>query len=365
MFGKPNLIRRPYFLAAFFASFLAFAIGSFGSALYAQEPVQESSVEIKARPVDTKTLVSGPYKISLWGVDAVATGNPVFELQARSVLEEKIAQKPIECVIKIRNQNDISAQCVNHAEEDLSLYMLQQGYVVVNRELVYGSIYENPYIEAEKNAQRQSKGLWSLNHEKASGNRFEDGNPFILGGVIFIGLVLAALAAITFYIMRGFRNVVEVQNQSMDLATKERVLREKEKFVIASMIDAEIKTNKTKIEAYLLMYDEMLKDLKNKSKEPKYKKTGDIIQKQPALSRSVFDGNTHKLDLLGQHTASDIIHYYARIKTVPDYMEIEPDAPVNEVIGIVDAAVDGARKIDSISDKLLDKFASMLLVQDN
>ena len=46
-------------------------------------------------------------------------------------------------------------------------------------------------------------------------------------------------------------------------------------------------------------------------------------------------------------------------------MEIEPDAPVNEVIGIVDAAVDGARKIDSISDKLLDKFASMLLVQDN
>ncbi len=365
MFGKPNLIRRPYFLAAFFASFLAFGLDSFGSAAYAQEPVQESSVEIKARPVDTKTLVSGPYKISLWGVDAVATGNPVFELQARSVLEEKIAQKPIECVIKIRNQNDISAQCVNHAEEDLSLYMLQQGYVVVNRELVYGSIYENPYIEAEKSAQRQSKGLWSLNHEKGSGNRFEDGHPFILGGVIFVGFVLAALAAITFYIMRGFRNVVEVQNQSMDLATKERVLREKEKFVIASMIDAEIKTNKTKIEAYLLMYDEMLKDLKNKSKEPKYKKTGDIIQKQPALSRSVFDGNTHKLDLLGQHTASDIIHYYARIKTVPDYMEIEPDAPVNEVIGIVDVAVDGARKIDSISDKLLDKFASMLLVQDN
>lgn len=180
MFGKPNLIRRPYFLAAIFASF--WLLRSIHSArllmlrsLY-RKAVSRSrlvrSIRKRSFPVLTKSVYGGRCR---------CYRKSGFELQARSVLEEKIAQKPIECVIKIRNQNDISAQCVNHAEEDLSLYMLQQGYVVVNRELVYGSIYENPYIEAEKSAQRQSKGLWSLNHEKGSGSRFENDNPFILG----------------------------------------------------------------------------------------------------------------------------------------------------------------------------------------
>ncbi|MCB1681153.1 MAG: thermonuclease family protein [Rhodospirillales bacterium] len=362
---REHSLSRRFFLALFFAGLIVSGLVSGSSLLFAQEQSKESVVEIKARPVDAKTLVSGPYKISLWGVDSVSTGNAIFELGARSVLEEKIDQKPIECTIKSRNQNDIVAQCVNSEEQDLSLFMLQQGYVVVNREVVYGSIYENPYIEAEKNSQKQRRGLWSLNNQQESGGGFEGGQRLIIGGVIFIAIVLAALAGITLFIMRGFRNVVEVQNQSMDLASKERLLREKEKFVVASMIDAEVRTNKTKIEAYLLMYDELLKDLKDKTREPKYRKSGDIIQKQPALSRAVFDGNTSKLDLLGQHTASDIIHYYARIKTVPDYVELEPDAPLAEAIGIVEGAVDAARKIDVISDKLLDKFAAMLLVQGN
>ncbi|MCL4678457.1 MAG: thermonuclease family protein [Alphaproteobacteria bacterium] len=332
----------------------------------AQNQAEEKPVRINARAVDGRTLVSGNFKIRLWGIETVDTDQPVFALTARNALDEQIDGHPVECTIKSRAENQIVAQCVNDVEEDLSLFMLSQGFAVVERQLVYGSPFEKPYIEAETRAQSEGKGLWALGGQGSShsgGN--DDSRTFLIGGFVLVGILLTALVAITLFIMKGFRAVVDVQNQSMDLVTKERVLREKEKLIIASMINAEVKTNKSKIEAYLMMYEELLKDLKDKNREPKYKKSGDIIQRQPALSRAVFDGNTAKLDLLGQNTSSEVIHYYARIKTVPDYYELEPDAPVSQAISVVEAAVEGAKKLDIISDKILDKFASMLLVQES
>lgn len=327
---------------------------------------EDKPVRINARAVDGRTLVSGNFKIRLWGIETVDTAQPVFALTARNALDERIDGHPVECTIKSRAENQIVAQCVNDVEEDLSLFMLSQGFAVVDRQPVYGSAFEKPYIEAETRAQSEGKGLWSMNgHGLSQKGGDDDSRTFLIGGFVLVGILLLALVAITIFIMRGFRAVVEVQNQSMDLATKERVLREKERLIIASMINAEVKTNKSKIEAYLVMYEELLKDLKDKTREPKYKKSGDIIQRQPALSRAVFDGNTAKLDLMGSQSASDIIHYYARIKTVPDYYELEPDAPVAQAISVVESAVEGAKKLDVISDKILDKFASMLLVQDS
>lgn len=338
-------------------------------AVFAQAPVDgaaDKPVRVNARAVDGRTLVSGNFRITLWGVETVQTGQPVFSLTARNALEEIIDNHPIECSIKSRAGNEIVAQCVNDGEEDLSLFLLTQGYAVVDRQSVYGTSFEQPYIEAEMRAQSEGRGLWSMAAQGGPGAAGgDDSRTFLIAGSVLVGILIIALLGITFFILRGFRAVVDVQNQSMDLASKERVLREKEKFVIASMINAEVKTNKSKIEAYLLMYEELLKDLKDKTREPKYKKSGDIIQRQPALSRAVFDGNTAKLDMMGSQAASDIIHYYARIKTVPDYIELEPDAPVSEAVALVESAVEGAKKLDTISDRVLDRFASMLLVQDS
>ena len=322
-------------------------------------------IKVKARAAEADVLVAGKFQIKLWGVEAIQSNNAVFDLKARSALEKKIGKESIECSVKGRKGNMITAQCVNSSDEDLSLFMLQEGFVSVKREVVYDSIFEFPYLDAEESARKTEKGIWLLDASDGHENKSGGGNGFLYGGLLVICILFAGLVVIGVFIMRGFKTVVDVQNQTMDLASKERLLREKEKYVIASMLDAEIQTNKSKIEAYLIMYESMLREFKDSSHTPKYQKSGDIIQKQPALSRSVFDGNTDKLDLIGRQTASDIIHYYARIKTVPDYVDLETDMPLEEAQEIVGLAVENARKLDEISDQILDRFASMLLVQTN
>ena len=43
--------------------------------------------------------------------------------------------------------------------------MLQQGFAVVDRGAVLGSVFEEPYIEAENDAQEQKLGVWASNSE--------------------------------------------------------------------------------------------------------------------------------------------------------------------------------------------------------
>jgi len=157
-------------------------------------------------------------------------------------------------------------------------------------------------------------------------------------------------------IMRGFQKVIAAQNQNMDMVTRERQLRDKERKIFATMLDSEIKANKSKIEAYLVVYEEMLKDLTNTERSPKYKKTGDIVQAQPALGRSVFDRNANKLDILGDSLSSEVIHFYARIKSSPDYINLEPDTPDEEALAVVEKALKDAGRLNKIADRLIDSL---------
>ena len=358
-----NGLKEKVLFFGIFAVFFALSAGVNGKTFAQDAQTPSQDIKVKARAAGADILVAGKFQIQLWGVEAIQSNNAVFDLKARSALEEKIGKEPLECTVKGRKGNMITAQCVNSSDEDLSLFMLQEGFVTVKREVVYDSIFETPYLDAEVSARQRESGIWSLESSDKLVGAGTGNQKYFYGGVVVIGLLFLGLVVISVFIMRGFKTVVDVQNQSMDLASRERLLREKEKYVIASMIDAEIQTNKSKIEAYLMMYESMLRELNDNNITPKYQKSGDIIQKQPALSRSVFDGNTDKLDLLGRQTSSDIIHYYARIKTVPDYVDLETDMPIEEAREIVGSAVEHAKKLDEISDKILDRFASLLLVQ--
>lgn len=320
----------------------------------------KNNFRVQARASDADALVSGKYRIKLWGIEALDGSSAFLKLKSRTALDDKIEGKPVSCFIKDRTGDEVLAQCVNANEEDLSLFMIQQGFVSVDRAAVFGTIFERPYIDAENQARQAGRGIWIESTATAEKKLPFDG--FFLGGVIVLLLFLVGLMAIALFIMRGFRNVVDVQNQSIDLASRERSIREKEKYIIASMLDAEIRSNKAKIEAYIAIYEEMLADFEDKSTQPKYKRSGDIVQKQPVLNRSVFDGNTDKLDLLGREAASDIIHYYARIKTMPDYETLEPDTSLKKAKETVTNALEGAKKLDQISDVILEDFAVRSLI---
>ena len=319
-------------------------------------------VTLDVRVADEVTLVADQAKISLWGVKKAEVGSPVFELKARTFLENLIGGQKVTCTIKGSFDGQYKAQCVNASEEDLSLFLLQKGFVILNRSEIFSTIYEAPYVEAENLAQNSELGVWASNAVSV-GASDSSGGGFMWSAVFLVGAFIVAIGIISFYIMRGFGRVITLQNQSMDLAAKERELREREKNVIASMIHSEIRENKPKIDAYLTVYEEMLAESMS-SDGPSFMKTGEIVQRQPALSRNVFDGNTGTLNVLGARMASEIIHYYARIKTNPDYVEIKPDMPVEKVREIIKTSVENAKKLDMISSKLLETFCNSYMIED-
>jgi len=312
---------------------------------------------------DVNVLMSKNTKILIWGIEKVSPNKTIFNLKSRSKLEKKIGSNPILCTIKSEDVDSVKAQCINQAEEDLSLFLLQNGFVSADRAEIQGSIFEKPYLEAEKQAQENNNGIWAMSDDSSS-LADRQGKNFLIGAIFLMLVFVLALGVLGFFLARGFKRVVDVQNQSLDLAMKERSLKGKEKLIVASMIKSEIIENKAKIEAYLVVYEEMLSDFSSVEGASKFQKTGEIIQKQPALSRSVFDGNTDKLDLFGSAVSSQVIHYYARIKSSPDYIEINPDTPVLEVKEIIASAVSNAKKLYEISDNLLQRFLDNALVKE-
>ena len=194
-------------------------------------------------------------------------------------------------------------------------------------------------------------------------NKSAEGRNFVVGTFLLLCTAITALVFISLVLMRGLSKIVDLQHQSFDLASKERKLKQQEKVIIATMLDSEIRENREKIDAYLLVYEETLRDFEDQERKPKYQSSGDIVQKQPSLSRSVFDGNTHRLEMVGGQLASDLIHYYARIKTVPEYIDIEPETPVEEAQSLIISCVENAKKLRALSDDIADKFVSYALVK--
>jgi len=312
---------------------------------------------------DVNLLVDGKTRIKLWGIEKVSSEATVFNLKAKGQLEKKISRQPVLCTIMGYMDDTYLGQCTNQQGEDLSLYLLQSGFVSVDRPAVKATIFENPYVKAEQDAQDAAIGVWGAENRFTSSGEVQSKN-FMIGAFVLMGVFILALLVIGFFVVRGFKRVVDVQNRSLDFAMKERTLKDKEKLVIASMIAAEVLENKTKIEAYLVIYEEMLQDFSDPAKNANYQKTGEIIQKQPALSRSVFDGNTYKLDLFGSDVSSKVIHYYARIKSEPDFVELAPDTPFEDAKAIIDKAVSNAKKLYEISDDVIGAFTDNALFRE-
>jgi hypothetical protein len=329
-------------------------------------PAQETTVpqqayKFKMRATDENSAIAGKTKVILWGTEKVGIPDAILKLRARVDLDNAIGKQPVECTLKSRTADTVIAQCINHQDLDLGLFMLQNGYVTVDRAAIYETVFETPYLEAEMSAQNSEIGIWSKKEERKG----TSGNLMLSLGFILFLFITGAFGGLAIFIMRGFQRVIDSQNKNIDFAAKERALKDKERQIFATMLDSEIKSNKSKIEAYLIVYDEMLKALMDEEKTPKYQVAGDIVQEQPALSRAVFDHNTDKLDVLGRELSSEVIHLFARIKTNPEYINIEPEMPLEDVIALVEKSIKSAKRLNKISDRLIDAFAEGGMSADN
>lgn len=320
----------------------------------AENEKNDNIFKMRMSAVDEITAMSGKYTIRLWGIKTFGESDAKLKLQARVSLDNIIGKSPLECSLKQRDNNTLIAQCINDQDIDLGLYMLQNGFALVDRASVYGSVFEDPYIQAELDAQEQRKGIWQ---ERESARNNVNTTMLITVSVILILIVIGIFIALSIFIMRGFQRVIDAQNKNMELTKKERALKDKEKEIFSHMLDSEIKANKSKLEAYIIVYDEVLKSLQDTTKTPKYQTSGDIVQQQPALSRSIFDRNTEKLDVLGTELSSEVIHFYARIKTNAEYTNLDPDMALIDAVAIVEKALKNAHRLDNIADRLIDSFS--------
>ena len=343
------------FMILMIANVVAISTGAAQSGAPSLKTSESSSrfFDAQARAVDGGTLMAGKIPIKLWGIQPIEGMPAQFSVNVRAALDAALGYNKVRCEMKSRDVSGVVAQCTNSFDQDLGLYMLQRGFAVVDRAAVFGGAFEESYIQAEKDAQKQELGVWWQEGGRSSEN---DGSFMMIAGGILILCLLGAFSVLTLIIMKGFQKVADVQVQSMNMMARERALRDKEREIFATMLDSEIKANKSKVEAYLVVYDEMLKDLKDPDKKPKYKKAGDIVQVQPAMERSVFDRNTDKLDILGDQLSSEVIHFYARIKSTPDYINLDPEMPIEEAREIVQTAYNRAQRMDEISDRLIDLF---------
>lgn len=327
-----------------------------GAQAFAQAQQDDKIFQTRARVADATTLLAGKTVIALWGVEPVADASVTHKLKARVSLENAIANRPVECEWKSRTGDQYFAQCLSGSDIDLGLFVIQQGFAVVNRQMVYNTVFETPYVQAEAAAQDAGFGIWGEQSAAVSSSEGDDGSLMILLGFGLFLAIVSVFGVIAMNIMRGFQRVTDAQNKQIDLLAQERKIKEKERGIVAVMLESEIKSNKAKIQAYLVVYEELLGSLRNTEVEPKYKQMGDIVQEQPALDRNVFDRNTDKLEMLGPHLSSELIHFYARIKSKPDYQDLEPEMAQSEVLGIVEGALENAQRLNQISGELLDRM---------
>ena len=69
--------------------------------------------------------------------------------------------------------------------------------------------------------------------------------------------------------------------------------------------------------------------------------------------------------MLGAHVSSELIHFYARVKSSAEYINLEPSTPLNEAIDILEKALKNAQRMNDLADKVLESFANSGIRSEN
>lgn len=309
-----------------------------------------------ATAVDGVSLLTSRYLIPLWGIEPVEASGTTLSLKARTELDNLIGGQAVSCEVKEWRGDRPISRCLNAREKDLALAMIEMGYAVVDRPAVGGSVFDVQYKEAEVRAQHDALGGWALGPQEGGGfvQYFQGNDQLVYGWLIGVlvlplaGLLLVgiALAARIGRLERYIRETIS------DSDMRKRELREQERFVVASMIENELSANKGKLEAFIIIYNDLLKSLRQ-SKDHRYQVSGEIVHDAPLLERSVFENNIKRLELLGASMAGEIVGIYGHIQSNPNYTTLDASVPLDEAILKVQKVVTDAESLIPRMDKII------------
>jgi hypothetical protein len=300
-------------------------------------------------PVDAVTLQGEGARVTLWGIRPVSSPSSAFDLKAIELMDSMIGTAPVACRVMSGALPEVTARCSVHTGEDLGLELLSRGYAVVDRRQDTSTV--PAYTGAQKSALRNGEGIW---REVVSD---EDGGASV-PALLFDALPVIGLLLVALVMHFRLRHMETLQQEELEQARrKETQLVTRERHVLAATIEGELTENKNRIEAFLTIYGAVLENLKSKTETPKYQQGGDIVQKHPSLSKTVFEASAGKLSLLDMKLAAQLSRLYASFPKEQEYVNIEPGVPLESAIALVE-------KVLREAEVLMPPVTSVILALD-
>lgn len=293
--------------------------------------------------IDPVTLRAEGTEIKIWGIQPVETSQSPIGLRAMERVDQMITGQQVSCKIESGTIPVLVGRCATSSGDDIALTLLNEGLAVRNRRQTYGTTFAQAYGQAEEAARNGRKGVWSYLADEA--REKEQLSPEMLM-VMLIGVPTTGFIIMAILIWAMLQKVVTAQKMEFSRARKkDTALAEREKGVLVSILEAELLENKNKIDAFLSIYTEMLRALRDISEAPKYQQVGDIVQKHPSFSHVVFDANVNKLSVLGIQLAGRVSKLYSALPRSQEYITLDPNVPLETAVKLVEKVVGEAKEL--------------------
>lgn len=299
--------------------------------------------------IDPVTLKAEGIEIRLWGIKPASVSETSLELKALDLIDKTIDGQVVNCKIEGGQLPVLFGRCVVQGTSDLSLELLNNGLAVRDRRQTYNTPYATAYGQAEELARSNKKGVWKFFAEADKESSVPKWLAPHLELLVPISLIFGPILG--FLIVGGvagfwLRRMSKAQQQETEAARKkESVLQSRERNVLISTIEGELVENKNKIEAFLVIYGDLLRSLKDTSEQPKYQQVGDIVQKHPSFSKTVFEANVNKLSLLGVRLAGQVSKLYSAMPKEQEYINLEPGVPLDTAVKLVEKVLKDAEDL--------------------
>ena len=296
-------------------------------------------------PIDPVTLRAEGVTIRLWGIRPATSGDTPLELRAMDLLTSLIQEGQVSCKLEGGTIPELVGRCVTQENQDLSLALLNNGYAIVDRRQTYSTPFASGYETAQQQARTAKKGVWALiDRQTVSLPKWLQSDilaPLVIFGGMFLGFLFNALIILRF--MSRFSQSQSSEN--LQAERKEALLQSRERQVLVTTLEGELTENKNKIEAFLVIYGDLLKTLNDPVQTPKYQQVGDIVQKHPSYSKTVFEANVAKLSLLDIKLAGHLSKLYSAMPKEQEYINLDQNVPLDTAVKLVEKVLQDAQEL--------------------
>jgi len=296
-------------------------------------------------PIDPVTLRAEGVTIRLWGIRAATSGDTPLELRAMDLLTSLIQEGQVSCKLEGGSIPELVGRCVTQENQDLSLALLNNGYAIVDRRQTYSTPFATGYETAQQQARTAKKGVWALiDRQTVSLPKWLQSDilaPLVIFGGMFLGFLFNAIIMLRF--MGRFSQSQSSEN--LQAERKEALLQSRERQVLVTTLEGELTENKNKIEAFLVIYGDLLKTLNDPVQTPKYQQVGDIVQKHPSYSKTVFEANVSKLSLLDIKLAGHLSKLYSAMPKEQEYINLDQSVPLDTAVKLVEKVLQDAQEL--------------------